>query len=57
MILLSAWNSGAGNNIDAANKVLADYIRLYESRRMAGELDGPQMLEARLLQNLLATSL
>src|SRR5262245_47885583 len=48
VILLSAWNSNDGNNTEAAKKVLGDYIRLYESRRMSGELDGPQMLEARL---------
>ena len=48
VILLSAWNGGGGNNVAAANTVLADYLRLYESRRIAGEIEGPQLLDVRL---------
>jgi hypothetical protein len=48
VILMSAWNRPPGNNEAAAKQVLADYIRLYESRRHTGEIDGPKILEARL---------
>ncbi len=48
VILMSAWNSNGGNNVEAAKRTIADYIRMYEARRMSGEFDGPQMIEARL---------
>ena len=51
VILMSAWNRPPGNDVAAANQVLADYIRLYETKRLAGEIDGPQLLEARLAKN------
>ena len=48
VILMTAWNRPAPQNVELANQVLADYIRLYETRRFAGEIDGPRILEARL---------
>jgi hypothetical protein len=48
VILMAAWNRPPGNNEAAARDVLGDYIRLYEAHRLAGLLDGPQILEARL---------
>lgn len=48
VILMSAWNRPPGNDVAAANQVLADYIRLYETKRLSGEIAGPQILEARL---------
>jgi len=48
VILTAAWNSGAGNNTIALRKVLADYLKLYESKRVAGEIRGPELLDARV---------
>ena len=50
VILMTAWNRPEPQNVALANQVLADYIRLYETRRFAGEIDGPAILEARLYQ-------
>jgi hypothetical protein len=45
---MTAWNRPEPQNTELAKQVLADYIRLYETRRFAGEIDGPRILEARL---------
>ncbi len=49
VILMSAYRRGTSErNIADAKRVMADYMRAYESRRAAGLHDGPRMTEIHL---------
>lgn len=46
VILMAAYRRGEDpKNIEDTKQVMADYMRLYESRRIAGLHDGPRMQE------------
>ena len=49
VILMAAYRRGTTEkNLADARRVMADYMRLYESRRAAGLHDGPRMTEIHL---------
>ncbi len=51
VILMAAYRGGeTPENIANAKQVLADYLRLYEARRIAGLHDGPRMIEVHLFR-------
>jgi hypothetical protein len=49
VILMAAYRRGATEqNLADARRVMADYMRAYEARRVAGLYDGPRMTEVHL---------
>jgi hypothetical protein len=46
VILMAAWRRGdKPENLEDTKQVMADYMRMYEARRIAGLHDGPRMQE------------
>ncbi|MGH7178591.1 MAG: hypothetical protein ACREJC_14535, partial [Tepidisphaeraceae bacterium] len=48
-MLMAAWGKGqTTKNIRGTARLLRDYMKLYESRRLLGLHQGPEMIEARM---------